>query len=262
MRGVITVSLAALLALSLNGASAAEQGETGAVHEVRIPHQAWSWDGIFGTYDRAALQRGFQVYKDVCSACHSLDLLSYRNLTGIGLTDDQAKKIAEADLITDGPNEEGEMFERPGRLSDSFKAPFPNVQAARAANNGALPPDLSLITKARIGGADYLHALLTGYGDPPAGVTLNDGMSYNQYFPVGQFQIAMPPPLSDGAVTYADGTEATVDQMARDVATFLTWAAEPEMEDRKRTGVKTILFLIVLTGLFYAVKRKVWADVH
>lgn len=262
MRNLIATSLATLLALSLSGAAVAEETTPAAGHDVELPHQAWSWDSIFGTYDRAALQRGFHVYKDVCAACHSLDLLSYHNLIGIGLTEEQAKQIAAGDLITDGPNEEGEMFERAGLLSDKFKSPFANEQAARAANNGANPPDLSLITKARIGGADYIHALMTGYGDPPPDFMVGDGMSYNKYFSAGQFRIAMPVPLSDGAVTYADGTEATVDQMARDVATFLTWAAEPEMEDRKRTGIKTILFLIVLTGLFYAAKRKVWADVH
>jgi ubiquinol-cytochrome c reductase cytochrome c1 subunit len=251
-------SLAALLALSLSGAVRAEE----AVHEMALPREHWSWDGIFGTYDRAQLQRGFQVYKEVCAACHSLNLLSYRNLMEIGFSEDQAKQVAKGDLIVDGPNDEGEMFERPGILSDRFKAPFPNEQAARAANNGALPPDLSLITKAREGGADYIHALMTGFGEAPADMKMNNGMNYNKYFLAGQFQIAMPPPLSDGVVTFADGTEASVDQMARDVSAFLTWAAEPEMEARKRTGIKTILFLIVLTGLLYAAKRKVWANLH
>jgi ubiquinol-cytochrome c reductase cytochrome c1 subunit len=258
MRRIVMTSLAALLALSLSGPARAEE----TVHEIALPREHWSWDGIFGTYDRAQLQRGFQVYKEVCAACHSLNLLSYRNLMEIGFSEDQVKQIAKGDLILDGPNDEGEMFERPGILSDRFKAPFPNDQAARAANNGALPPDLSLITKARIGGADYIYALLTGFGDAPAEMKMNEGMNYNKYFLAGQFQIAMPPPLSDGVVTYADGTEASADQMARDVSAFLTWAAEPEMEARKRTGIKTILFLIVLTGLLYAAKRKVWASLH
>ncbi len=170
------------------------------------------------------------------------------------------RNIAAAVQVTDGPNDAGDMFERPGRPSDPFKAPFPNANAARAANNGALPPDLSLIVKARAGGADYVHAILTGFKDPPPGFKMFPGMNYNEYFP--GHQIAMPPPLSDGAVTYADGTKATVDQMARDVATFLAWASEPNLEERHYTGVKTVLFLIVLTALMYGVKRKVWAEVH
>ncbi len=196
----------------------------------------------------------------MCAGCHSLSLLAYRHLAGIGFDEEAIKAIAAQDTVTDGPNDEGEMFERPARPADRVKAPFPNPQAARAANNGALPPDLSLITKARKGGADYVYALMTGYVEPPAEVTVQEGMNYNAYFP--GHQIAMPAPLSEDAVTYADGTPASVEQMAHDVTTFLAWAAEPEMEARKRMGVKTILFLIVLTGLFYAVKRKVWADVH
>jgi ubiquinol-cytochrome c reductase cytochrome c1 subunit len=248
------LSTAAILLLAAGTARAAE--------EIELPEEHWSWLGIFGTYDQAALQRGFQVYKDVCSACHSMNLLAYRNLAGIGLNEDQIKDVASSVQITDGPNDEGEMFERPGMPSDYFKPPFPNEKAARAANNGALPPDLSLITKARVGGADYVHALLTGYVEPPADFKMNEGMNYNKYFVAGAHQIAMPPPLSDGVVTYADGTEATVEQMSHDVATFLTWAAEPELETRKRTGVKTILFLIVFAGMLYAVKRKVWSKVH
>jgi ubiquinol-cytochrome c reductase cytochrome c1 subunit len=152
------------------------------------------------------------------------------------------------------------MFERPGRPGDRFKSPFPNANAARAANNGALPPDLTLMVKARLGGADYLHALMTGYRDAPQGVELTEGMAYNAYFPGNQ--IAMPSPISADGVEYADGTKATVDQMSRDVTTFLAWAAEPEMEERKRMGVKVILFLLVLTGMLYALKRKIWADIH
>jgi ubiquinol-cytochrome c reductase cytochrome c1 subunit len=249
------LTTAAVLLLAAGAARAAEG-------EVDLPKEHWSWGGLFGTYDRAALQRGFQVYKDVCSACHSMNLVAYRNLEGIGLNEDQIKDVAASVQITDGPNDEGEMFERPGMPSDHFRPPFPNDQAARAANNGALPPDLSLITKARLGGADYVHALLTGYVEPPADFKVNEGMNYNKYFVAGAHQIAMPPPLSDGAVTYADGTEATVDQMSRDVATFLTWAAEPELEVRKRMGVKTILFLVVLAGMLYATKRKIWSKVH
>lgn len=227
---------------------------------VKPPPQQWSFKGLFGTYDRGALQRGFQVYNEVCSACHSVRLVAYRNLAEIGFTEEQIKKIAAEKDVKDGPNNEGEMFDRPGRPSDRFVKPFPNENAARAANNGALPPDLSLMTKARKDGANYVHALLTGYKEAPQGTTVPDGMSYNLYFPGSQ--IAMAPPLAEEGVEYADKTKATVAQMATDVTTFLAWAAEPELEERKRLGVKVLLFLLVLTGLLYAVKRKVWADVH
>lgn len=229
--------------------------------EIELPNTRFSFDGLFGHFDRASAQRGFQVYKEVCSACHAMHLLSYRNLRQLGLSDAEVAGIAATVQVMDGPNDEGQMVERPGRASDRFHSPFPNEQAARSANNGAYPPDLSVITKAREGGADYIHALLTGYGDPPAGVHIADGMHYNKYF--AGHQIAMPPPItSDGQVEYHDGTKATVDQMVSDVSQFLTWAAEPELEERKSMGVKMILFLTVLGGLAYAVKRKVWADVH
>ena len=229
--------------------------------EEALPHVNFSFDGLFGHFDRASAQRGFQVYKEVCSNCHSMHLLSYRNLRELGLSEAQVRGIAATVQVKDGPNDEGEMFERPGRPSDRFHSPFPNEQAARAANNGALPPDLSLITKAREGGAQYVHALLTGYEDPPAGVTLMPGMNYNKYFP--GHQIAMAQPLSsEGQVEYTDGTKPTVEQMVQDVAQFLTWAAEPELEQRKAMGVKMVLFLVILGGLAYAVKRKIWADVH
>jgi ubiquinol-cytochrome c reductase cytochrome c1 subunit len=246
--GIVAVLLAA------GGANAAE--------EVDLPHQEWSFNSIFGTYDEAALQRGFLVYKDICSACHSMNLLSYRHLSGTGLGEDQIKAVAASVQVPDGPNDEGEMFERAGLPSDVFKSPFANEQAARAANNGAYPPDLSLMCKARVGGPDYTYALLTGYEEPPAGFQLNEGMSYNKYFAAGAHQIAMPSPLSDGVVTYADGTEATVPQMARDVTHFLCWAAEPNLNERHQIGVGVMLFLIVLTACLYAVYRKVWADVH
>jgi ubiquinol-cytochrome c reductase cytochrome c1 subunit len=220
----------------------------------------FSFQGLFGTFDRGEAQRGLLVYKQVCAACHSMRQLSYRNLLELGLTDQQVRAIAADVQVQDGPNDLGEMFERPGRPSDRFRRPFPNDQAARAANNGALPPDLSVIVKARVGGAAYIHALLTGYTDPPEGFVLGDGMNYNKYFP--GHQIAMPNVLNPGQVEYADGTEATVEQMARDVSTFLAWAAEPELEQRRRMGIRIILFLVVLGGLTYAVKRKVWADVH
>jgi ubiquinol-cytochrome c reductase cytochrome c1 subunit len=239
-----------------------------AAEEPSIPSQKWGFEGVLGTYDRAALQRGFQVYKEVCSACHSMSLVHYRDLGppgingtgGIGFNADEVKALAAEVEVTDGPNDQGEMFQRPGKPADRFKSPFPNANAARAANNGALPPDLSLMAKARKGGPDYIYAVLTGYTDAPPGVQVMEGMHYNKAFP--GHQIAMPPPLNPDQVTYADGTKATVDQMAHDVATFLNWTAEPELEARKRLGVKVILFLILLSGLLYVAKRKIWAAVH
>lgn len=231
-----------------------------AVVVVKPPAQQWSFGGVFGTFDRAAAQRGFQVYKEVCAACHSVRLLSYRDLTQLGLTEDEVKAIAAGYQVKDGPNDNGDMFERPGRPSDRFVRPYANDAAARAAQNGALPPDLSLMVKARKGGADYLHGLLTGYAEPPAGMTMGQGMNFNTYFP-GQ-QIAMGPPLSDDRVTYADGTKATLDQMSRDVTTFLAWAAEPELETRRAMGVRMIVFLLILTVLVYAVKKQIWSRLH
>ena len=224
------------------------------------PATDWSFKGLFGTFDRGALQRGFQVYTEVCAGCHSLRLMSYRNLSDIGFKEEQVKEIAAAVEVEDGPDDEGERSDRPGRPSDRSKSPFPNANAARASNNGALPPDLTLMVKARIDGANYLHALMTGYRDAPEGFELSEGMAYNVYFPGNQ--IAMPSPISEDGVEYADGTKATVDQMSRDVTTFLAWTAEPEMEERKRLGIKVILFLLVLTGMLYALKRKIWADIH
>ncbi|PHK94452.1 cytochrome c1 [Pseudoroseomonas rhizosphaerae] len=258
VRTLKAAALAAALSLGLMAAPGAQAAEG----HIEIPDTRFAFDGLFGTFDRAELQRGFQVYKEVCAACHGMRLLSYRNLRDIGLSEDQVAAVAAGYQIQDGPNDDGEMFERPGRASDRFRRPFANDAAARAANNGALPPDLSVITKARVGGADYIHALLVGYEDPPpAGVTVMEGMHYNKYFP--GHQIAMAPPInSDGQVQYADGTRATVDQMSRDVSAFLTWAAEPELETRRAMGVRIILFLIILGGLTYAVKRKIWADVH
>ena len=248
----IVKALAVALSLSFAGPALAAEAPP-------PPDARFGFAGLFGTFDRGALQRGFQVYKEVCSACHSMRLLSYRNLIDIGLTDEQVRAIAAEYMITDGPNEDGEMFERPGRLSDRFRRPFPNEQAARVANNGAYPVDLSVITKARAGGANYIHALLTGYVDPPAGVEVMPGMNYNAWFP--GHQIAMPNVLNPGQLEFADGTEATVEQMSRDVTTFLAWAAEPEMERRRQMGVKVLIFLAILGGLVYATKRKVWADV-
>jgi len=261
MRRFHAMKAAFVAAGLLAGASLLPARPARAAGEGDVPGTHFSFDGLFGHFDRASAQLGFQVYKEVCSNCHSMHLMSYRNLRELGLSDAEVRGIAATVQVQDGPNDEGQMFERPGRPSDRFRSPFPNERAARAANNGALPPDLSVIVKAREGGADYIHALLTGYEDPPAGVTLMEGMNYNKYFP--GHQIAMAPPLtSEGQVEFHDGTKATVDQMARDVSQFLAWAAEPELEQRKAMGVKIILFLGILAGLAYSVKRKVWADVH
>jgi ubiquinol-cytochrome c reductase cytochrome c1 subunit len=224
------------------------------------PTQHWSFERIFGTYDLAAAQRGFQVYSEVCSACHSLSFVHYRQLSGIGLTGEQIKAVAAAATVPQGLDDQGSPKEGPGTPANKFKAPFPNETAARAGNNGAYPPDLSLMVNARVSGADYVYGLMTGYSTPPANMVMQDGMSYNKYF-TGH-QIAMPQPLQDGQVTYADGTTASVEQMARDVTTFLAWAANPELVERKQIGVRVILFLLLMTGLTYAVKRKVWSDVH
>lgn len=231
-----------------------------AADEPPLPRQEWSFDGVFGTYDRASLQRGFQVYKEVCSVCHPVKHLYFRDLGEIGYSEDQVKAIAAGYQVTDGPNDEGQMYQRPGRPSDPIPGPFPNDQAARAANNGALPPDQSLIVKARPGGPDYVYGILTGYKEAPPSLKMLEGMNYNEFFP--GHQIAMPPPLSDNAVTFADGTPATVPQMAHDVTSFLTWAAEPNLDDRHRMGLKVILFLVVGAGVFYAAKRKIWAPIH
>jgi ubiquinol-cytochrome c reductase cytochrome c1 subunit len=249
-------SLALSVGLTFAAVDAGEAAEATAP-----PELDWSFNGIFGTFDRASAQRGLEVYKQVCASCHGMNLLAYRSLSGIGLSAEQIEALAESHEVQTCCTEEGEPFARPGKPADRFVSPYPNEQAARFANNGALPPDLTLINKARVGGADYVHAVLVGYEDPPPeGVSLMPGMYYNEYFP--GHQIGMPPPLSDGVVTYSDGTEATVDQQARDVTTFLAWAAEPETEQRRAMGVKVLLFLIVLTAFLYALKRKIWADVH
>ncbi len=233
----------------------------GAAEAEEAPAHGWSFEGPFGRFDTASLQRGFLVYQEVCASCHAVKYLTFRSLEGIGMSEADVGAIAAEYEVEDGPNDEGGMFTRPGRPADKIPPPFANDQAARAVNNGALPPDLSLITKARKGGPDYLYAILTGYvEEPPEDFDLGEGMSYNHYFPGNQ--IAMPPPLFDEGVEFNDGTEATVAQMAEDVTQFLMWAAEPTLEARKRIGIKAILFLLVLTALFYASKRKIWARVH
>ncbi len=216
--------------------------------------------GLLGTFDRAQLQRGFQVYKEVCSACHAIHRVAFRDLAAIGFTEPQIKALAKGYQIPSIDDKTGEPNTRPGLPSDKFPLIYPNEVAARAAQNGALPPDLSLITKAREGGGDYVHSLITGYADAPKGWEVPTGLYYNPYFRT--LNVAMPPPLAaDGQVTYADGTKATVDQMARDAAAFLTWTAEPKLEQRKSTGMAVIIFLIILSGLAYLSYQRVWADI-
>lgn len=281
---------AGLLALGLAGAclpaAAQDHDQDGAApthFPIREPEpQSWTFAGFFGRYDPAQLQRGFQIYRDVCSFCHSLNQIAFRNLAeegGVGFTEDEVKALAAEYQVTDGPNDQGEMFQRPGRPSDRIPPPFANPQAAAAANNGATPPDLSLMAKARAAargpiwtvldfftayqeaGPDYVHALLTGYGQtPPEGLTIPDGVYYNPYF-LSAAALAMPPPLSEGQVTYSDGSPETVDQYARDVSAFLMWTAEPKLVDRKRLGFQVAIFLIIFGVLMYLTKRKVWARV-
>jgi len=220
----------------------------------------WSFSGIFGTFDRASLQRGYQVYQEVCAGCHSVQHLSYRNLSEKGgpeFTVEEAKAIAAQFEVEDGPNADGEMFMRPARLSDKFAKPYPNVQASIAANGGAYPPDMSVLAKARAGGADYLYSLLLGYEEAPPGFELDDGVYYNKYMPGNK--IKMSAPLSDGIIDYSDGTQSTAEQMAKDVTTFLVWAAEPHLESQHRMGFKVIIYLIVLLTLVYMSKQKVWS---
>jgi ubiquinol-cytochrome c reductase cytochrome b/c1 subunit len=246
------------------------------------PMQKWSFSGMFGTYDRGSLQRGLKIYKEVCSNCHSLNYIAFRNLAdpgGPGYNEAQVAALASEYKIKDGPNDQGEMFERPGRPADYFPAPFPNEQAARAANGGGLPPDLSLITKARSyergfpnfiwdfftqfqeQGPNYVSAILLGFDDKtPAGITIPDGSYYNKYFP--GHAIKMPKPLSDGQVTFDDGSPTTVAQYAHDVTTFLMWAAEPKMEARKQLGFQVFVVLIIFAFLMYFTKKRVWADAH
>jgi len=220
----------------------------------------WSFKGIFGTFDRASLQRGYQVYQEVCSGCHSVQHLSYRNLSEKGgpeFSIEEAKAIAAQFEVEDGPNSDGEMFMRAGRLSDKFVKPYPNVQASTAANGGAYPPDMSVLAKARAGGEDYIYSLLLGYEEAPSGFELDDGVYYNKYMPGNQ--IKMSAPLSDGLVEYSDGIQPTTAQMAKDVTTFLVWASEPHLESQHRMGFKVIIYLIILFTLVYMSKQKVWS---
>ena len=255
VRHTLCLVVTGLLLVTLPATGVRAAGEA-----VPAPSQDWSFNGLFGTYDRASAQRGLQVYQQVCATCHALSHLSFRHLAGLGFDEQEIEAIAAQYIITDGPDENGEMFERPGLPSDRFPYPYANPQAARAANNGAYPPELSLMVEARPNGANYLHAFLIGFVEPPEDVTLGAGQYWNTYFP--GHQVAMPNILMDDGTAYTDGTQATVAQQAWDVTNFLAWAAEPTLEDRRQMGVRVILFLIVFTGLMYAVKRKIWADVH
>ena len=222
----------------------------------------WSFKGLFGKFDRASLQRGYQVYTEVCAACHSMKYLSYRNLSEKGgpeFSVAQAKAIAASFEVTDGPNADGEMFQRVGKLSDKFVMPYENVKAAEAANGGAYPPDMSVLVKARGGGVDYIYSLLQGYEEAPSGMILDDGVHYNKYM-YGN-KIKMSAPLSDGIIEYSDGTNPSVEQMSKDVTTFLMWAAEPSLEARHQMGFKAIVYLIILTILVYFSMKRIWSRV-
>ena len=225
--------------------------------------QDWSFKSFFGTFDRASLQRGYQVYTEVCASCHSLKYVSYRNLAEKGgpeFSIEQAKAIASNFEVTDGPNNDGEMFTRPAKLSDKFVMPYANDQEAKLSNGGAYPPDMSVLVKARGGGVDYIYSLLQGYEEAPSGMTLDDGVHYNKYMYGNKIRMAAP--LSDGLVEYGDGTTATVEQMSKDVTTFLMWAAEPHLEARHQMGFKAIVYLIILTILVYFSMKKIWSRVE
>ena len=240
---------------------------------------SFSFEGPFGTFDRAQLQRGYKVYKEVCASCHSMQYVSFRNLEEEGgpeFSEEQVKALAATFTMQDGPNGDGDMFDRPGLPSDRFPSPFANEQAARASNGGAYPPDLSLVTKYRpgwygtfnqlvngIGGPQYVYSVLTGYEDPPAELAAEapEGKAYNPYFANGHW-IGMPAPLAAGQVKYddkPDDYEASVDEMSKDVSAFLAWTAEPKMEERKSTGFMVLIYLGVLSLLLYLVKKKIWA---
>jgi ubiquinol-cytochrome c reductase cytochrome c1 subunit len=289
MKKLVTslVSLAFLAGVGVASAVAQENhaaAPAGAEHS-ETPHfpinhpkeTDWSFAGPFGHYDKGQLQRGLKIYTEVCSACHSMRLVSFRTLEDLGYSEAQVKAFAANYKVQDGPNDDGEMFERIAVPSDYFPSPFPNTQAAAAANNGAAPPDMSLLAKARgvtrgfpqfiwdmftqyqEGGPDYIHSLLTGYQEPPAGVQVPPGGHYNPYF-ASAASLAMAPPLSADQVTYDDGTPQTVDQYAKDVSAFLMWTAEPHLEERKRTGFMVMIFLVIFTGLIYLTKKSVYAS--
>ena len=226
-------------------------------HGLHPPHYHWTHHSPIHSFDHAAIRRGFQVYKEVCSACHSLKLIAFRNLIGVSHSEDEVRQLCAEYETRDGPDEHGEFYMRPCRLSDRFPPVYANDEAARAGNGGALPPDLSCIVKARMNNEDYIFSLLTGYHEPPAGVAVREGLHYNPYFPGGA--ISMARVLYDGLVEYEDGTPATSSQMAKDVTTFLAWASEPEHDERKRMGMKAMIILSSLAVMAYWWKRHTWS---
>jgi len=280
--GLIAVAVVGIAAALPAAAQEHEEGAAPTHFPINPPAlQRWSFSGIFGSFDTAQLQRGFQVYKEVCSSCHSLDYVAFRTLGdegGTHFSEEEVKALAATYTVTDGPDDSGDMFERPGKPYDHLPAPFPNPEAAAAANGGAAPPDLSLMAKARHvsrgilwavvdfftayqeAGPDYIHALLTGYEDPPHGLEVPEGTYYNPYF-AAAISLKMPPPLSADLVEYSDGSPQTVDQYATDVAAFLMWTAEPHLVERKRMGFMVGIFLLVFTGLMYLTKKRVWSNV-
>lgn len=272
-----------VMGLTLGGALA-ESGNTASAEPEHFPikkpmMQDWSFSGPFGTYDKAQLQRGLKVYKEVCAACHSLDYVAFRNLADLGYNEEEVKAFAAEYEVEDGPNADGDMFTRKAIPTDYFPSPFPNEAAAAAANNGAAPPDLSLMAKARAAergfpyfvfdiftqyaeaGPDYIYSLLVGFNEkPPAGMQISEGTYYNPYFLSGK-SLAMANPLSDGQITYDDGAPETVDQYSHDVSAFLMWAAEPHLEKRKQTGFTVMIFLALFAGLLYIAKRQIWSNI-
>ena len=256
---VVRSSLIAALVAAFFGLQAMQPAYAESA-EIKLPAQKWSFDGVFGTVDMASAQRGFKVYAEVCAACHAMKFLHYRDLAGIGLSPEQIKAFASSVTVPQGLNDEGAPKEGPATPASQFRSPFANDLASRYANNGALPPDLSLIANAREGGVDYIYALMVGFAEPPKDMKMQAGMNYNMYFP--GHQIAMPQPLRDGQVTYTDGSPTNLAQMARDVSTFLYWASNPEETERKQIGIRAILYLGFMACVTYALKRKVWAAIH
>lgn len=251
MKKLILAAASALALAYLPTASQAAPAEG-----VEMLHVDWTWKGTFGKFDRLQLQRGLQVYREVCSSCHSLKYIAFRDLMALGYSEDQVKALAlEYEFPT--IDDEGSESTRKGIPADKFPKPYPNDKFARASNNGALPPDLSLITKARENGPNYVYSLMQGYEEPPAGFAMMEGLHYNKYF--GGNQIVMNKPLNDGQVTYADGTAATVEQMSKDVVAFLHWAAEPKLEVRHATGFRVMIYVLIFTILAYFLKRRIWA---
>ncbi len=252
-----------LLILSTILISISTTHKINSAEKVDLLKTEWTFKGPLGKFDRASLQRGYQVYTEVCAACHSMKYLSYRNLMEKGgpeFSEAQTKAIAANFEVNDGPNADGEMFTRPARLSDKFPMPYPNDKAAQAANGGAYPPDMSVLAKARKGGVDYLYSVLLGYEDPPQGVNLDEGVYYNKFM-YGN-KIKMPKPLEDDLIEYGDGTPATEEQMAKDVVAFLMWSAEPHLEARHKMGFRAIIYLTILTILVYFSMKKIWSRVE